>query len=196
MTVVPLTLFLARRDNTLPPEEGPDIKAEIEAAYQRGVSDGIAKGRQAYDCALALKQRQYESSLEEERRQWNAAEGTLLAQHLTAALGTLSREIAGTVARILKPFVKQALIDDALSKLAIEIEKFISDDDAIKLKVSGPSDLVAQLSKVVPPHIPLMIEEDSAPEIKLYVDKTVIETRLKEWLEGTGVKSHGTEEER
>ena len=49
MTVVPLTLFLARRDGNHDDLSGgpklPDIRAATEASYQKGLAEGIGKGQ-------------------------------------------------------------------------------------------------------------------------------------------------------
>ena len=80
-------------------------------------------------------------------------------------------------------------------KLAIEIGKLLSDDDAIRLKISGPSDLVSQLSNLIPQNVPVTIIEGDTPEVTVFANKTVIETRLNEWLDCIGVDSHDSQEE-
>ena len=183
MTVVPLTLFLARRDRNHSGlasgnPEIPDIHAATEAWYQKGIAEGIEKSR-----------------LEQARRSWSQTHSALLAQLTVSAIDGLKSEIEETVARILRPLVEKTLVEDALSKFAIEIGKLLSDDDAIRLRISGPSDLVSQLSSLIPQNVPVTIIEGDTPEVTVFANKTVIETRLHEWLECIGVDSHAAQEE-
>jgi hypothetical protein len=198
MTVVPLTLFLARRDRTHGPSGGPevpDIRASTEASYQKGIAEGMEKAKEASEAAIARKEEEYKSRLVQARRSWSQTQAVLLAQLTNNAIAGLKSEIEETVARILTPFVEKALVDDALSKFAIEIGKLLSDEDAIKLKISGPCDLVSQLGELLPQGLPVTIVEGDTPEVTVFANKTVLETRLHEWLECTGVDSHGPEEE-
>ncbi len=199
MTVVPLTLYLARRDGTHGDLSGssklPDIRAETEASYQRGLAEGMEKARAACDAAVARKEEDYTSRLDLARKNWSQTQAALLAQQTAGAIASLKSEIEETVARILRPLVEKTLAEDALSKLAIEIGKLLSDDDAIRLKVSGPSDLVSQLSNLIPQNVPVTVIEGDTPEVTVFANKTLIETRLNEWLDCVGVESHGAEEE-
>jgi len=199
MTVVPLTLFLARRDrnpdNVSGCPEIPDIRAATEAWYQKGIAEGMEKAKEASEAAIALKEEESKSRLDQARRSWSQTHAALLAQQTASAIAGLKSEIEETVARILRPLVEKTLVEDALSKFAVEIGKLLSDDDAIRLKITGPSDLVSQLSNLLPQNIPVTILEGETPEVTVFANKTVIETRLNEWLDCIGVDSHGTEEQ-
>ncbi len=127
-----------------------DISAATEAWYQKGLAEGLEKAREAREAceaALAQKEEDYRLRLEETRKNWAEIQAAVLAKQTADAIANLKSEIGETVARILRPLVEKSLVEEALAKLAIEIGELTSDDDAIRLKVSGPSDLVAQLSK-------------------------------------------------
>lgn len=198
MAVVPLTLYLARRDRNHDDFSGspnvPDIRAATEAWYQKGLAEGMEKAKEACEAAIAQKEEAFKSRFDQARRSWSQTQSALLAQLTANAIASLKSEIEETVARILRPLVERTLVEDALSKFAIEIGKLLSDDDAIKLKISGPSDLVSQLSDLIPQNVPVTIIGGDAPEVTVLANKTVIETRLKEWLDCTGVESHASEE--
>ena len=199
MAVVPLTLFLSRRDGShgdLPSgSKVPDIRAATEASYQKGLAEGMERARVACETAIARKEDDYRSRLDLARSNWSQMQGAALAQQTAGAIASLKSEIEETVARILRPIVEKALVEEALSKLAIEIGKLLSDDDAIRLRVSGPSDLVSQLSRLIPQNIPVTVTEGDTPEVTVFANKTVIETRLTEWLDCVGVESHASQEE-
>ena len=199
MTAVPLTLYLARRDGNHDDLSGglklPDIRAATEASYQKGLVEGLGKAKAACEAAIARKEEDSKSMLDQARRSWSQKQAAVLAQQTADAITALKSEIEETVARILKPIVEKTLVEEALSKLAIEIGKLLSDDDAIRLKISGPSDLVSQLSNLIPQNVPVTIIEGDTPEVTVFANKTVIETRLNEWLDCIGVDSHDSQEE-
>ena len=118
-----------------------------------------------------------------------------LGQQIADAAATIKTDISDAVARILRPLVAQKIVDEALAKLAHEIEKLLSFEDAIHLKISGPADLVFELRKSIPSNAIVTVQAGDKPEVTVIANKTVIETRLSEWLERVGVDSHGQERE-
>ena len=119
----------------------------------------------------------------------------MLAQQIADATSSLKTEIADAVARILRPLAAQKLVDEALAKLVQEIEKLLSFEDAIHLKISGPADLVFELRKNIPSNAIVTVLAGDKPEVTVVANKTVIETRLGEWLARVGVDSNGQERE-
>jgi hypothetical protein len=200
MEGVPLTLFLARRDRSHEDHAGrlepADVQAATEAWYQKGLVDGMEKARASCDAELAAQQEDFNSRLDDQRRTWSETESAVLADHTSRAVDALQAEIEGTLAGILKPLLAQNLIEEALAKLAIEIGKLLSDDDAIKLKIFGPSDLVGRLKDRMQTTASVTVTARDQPEVAVFANKTVIETRLNEWLACIGVNSHAEEQER
>jgi len=199
MAAVPLTLYLARREQEGTPSSGApnqlDIQASTEAWYQKGIAEGMERARAACDAAIARKEEDCRARLDQARKNWSETEGAVLGQQTRNAITALHNEIGETVARILRPLAEKAIVEEALSKLAVEIGKLLSDDDAIRLRISGPSDLISQLRHLMPQNVPLTVVEGESPEVAVFANKTVIETRLHEWLECIGVDSHASKEE-
>jgi hypothetical protein len=200
MEAVPLTLFLARRDRVYEDLSGVpnpiDIQAATEAWHEKGLVEGMEKARAACDAAIAKKEEECRVKIEQARRAWAETEGALLALQISRGVAALKAEIETGLVRVLTPLMEQSLIDEALAKVAVEIGKLLSDDDAIKLKIFGPPDLVSQLSKRMPPSVAVAVTANDQPEVTVFANKTVIETRLTEWLARLGVHSHAEEQER
>jgi hypothetical protein len=200
MEAVPLTLYLARRDRNYEDLSGVpqpiDIKAATEAWHEKGIMEGMERARAACDAAIAKKEEECRVKLEQARRAWAQTEGALLALQITRGVAELKGEIEAGVARILTPLLERRLVENALAKVALEIEKLLSDDDAIKLKICGPTDLIYQLSKQMPASVAVSVATQDKPEVTVFANKTVIETRLGEWLARLGVHSHAEEPER
>ncbi len=199
MDAVPLTLYLARRDRDYEHLSGIphpiDIHAATEAWYEKGLADGMEKARAACDAAIAKKEEEFRIRIDQFRKAWSEAESAGLALHIDRSIAALKSEIEHGVARILAPLMEKKLVDEALAKLAVEIGKLLSDDDAIRLKVCGPSDLIFELSKRIPDNASITLIARDQPEVTVFANRTVIETRLTEWLARLGVHSHAEEQE-
>ncbi len=198
MEAVSLTLFLARRDRNYDKVAGNpdpvDVQASIEAWYEKGLAEGMQKAKDACNAAILQQEQDLKAKLELARKTWAETEGAALAQQTANAIAALKEEMEDAVARILRPLLEKRLVDEALAKLAIEIGKLLSDDDAIRFKISGPPDLVSQFRERIPETVPVVTIGGDRPEVSVFANKTVIETRLSEWLARIGVNSHAQEE--
>ena len=198
MGAVPLTLYLARRDrdhddvSTHPTPA--DVQAATEAWYEKGLADGVQKAQDGCNAAILQHEAEWKAKLDRARRAWAETEGAALAQQTANAIAALKAEMEDCVARILRSLLEKRLIDEALTKLAIEMGKLLSDDDAIRFKISGPPDLVSQLGDRIPGIVPVAVISGDRPEVSVFANKTVIETRLSEWLARIGVDGHAEEE--
>lgn len=200
MEAVPLTLFLARRDRDYGDVSGTpnaiDIQAATEAWHQKGLMEGMEQAKAACDAAIAKKEEECKARMEQARRAWVETEGALIALQISRAITAMKTELESGVARVLTPLLEKRLVGEALAKVALEIGKLLSDDDAIKLRICGPSDLISQLSKRMPANVAsVTVMERDQPEVTVFANKTVIETRLTEWLARLGVHSHDEEQE-
>ena len=100
-----------------------------------------------------------------------------------AALSQLQSEIADGVARILKPFLVLSLRDQVLDALSETMRTVLKDDKPL-LKVSGPEDLLEALrERMGQDEASISYEAAPAVEVSVVADHTVIETRLKAWID-------------
>jgi hypothetical protein len=201
MEAVPLTLFLARKgqDKVEDASGGVnrvDIQAAADAWYQKGLIEGKESAKQILDAALARKDEEHKFRIDLARKIWAETEGARLAQQTMDAIEAMKVEIEETIARVLKPLVEKRLVEEALAKLAIEIGRLLSDDDAIRLRICGPADLVSQLTSRIAPNVSITVADGDQPELTVLANKTIIETRLTEWLAHIGVQSYAQEQQR
>ncbi len=199
MVAVPLISFLERRKRESAGLSGNptplDIQTTAEVWYNKGFREGMEHTQATWDAKLAAREEECKLWIETARKVWAEAEGARLAMQIADAATAIKADISDTLARILKPLIAQKLVDEALAKLAHEIEKLLSFEDAIHLKISGPADLVFELRKSIPSNAIVTVLAGDKPEVTVIANKTVIETRLSEWLERVGVDSHGQERE-
>ncbi len=199
MTAVPISHYLERksRESTgISRDPTPlDIQTATEGWYEKGFTEGSAHAKSACDAALTRREEECKLRMEAARKSWSETEGAALAAQITTAASALKADIADSIARILRPLVAQKLAAEALAKLASEIENLLSHDDAIHFKVSGPPDLVFELRKHIRPNAVVSVVAGDKPEVTVCANKTVIETRLSEWLARIGVYARAQEQE-
>lgn len=169
------------------------IQTATEIWYEKGYREGMEHVKGACDAKLAAREEQFKLWVEAARKVWTEKEGAILAQQIANVASTLKTDIADAAARVLRPLAAQKLIEEALAKLAYEIEKLLSFEDAIHLRISGPADLVFELRKNIPSDANVTVLAGDQPEVTVIANKTVIETRLSEWLASVGVDSNGAE---
>ncbi len=199
MEPVPIGFYLDRRSRESAGVSADpnrfDIQAATEVWYQKGWLEGMQQAKADCDAAIAKKEQECKLWIEAARKNWSETEGASLARQIAGTASSLAAGIADTAAHILRPLVARELVEQALAKLASEIEKLLSHDDAIHLKISGPADLVFELREQLPPHVVVTVLAGDNPEVTVFANKTVFETRLSEWLARIGVDSHGQEQE-
>ena len=186
MVAVPISFYLERRSREDAGLSGEPTQVDIQTAteiwYEKGFKEGVEHTKSSCDAKLAAREEECKQWIVDARKTWSEVQGAALAQQITNAVDVLKTDIADTVGRILSPLVAQKLADEALTKLAHEIEKLLSSEDAIHLKIAGPADLVFELRKHIPSNAIVTVLAGDKPEVTVVANKTVIETRLSEWL--------------
>ena len=138
MEAVPLMAYLARRDRDYDEvsrhPKPVDVQAATEAWYDKGLADGRQKAKGDCDEAIRRHEEESKAKLDRARKIWAETESAALARQTASAIAALKAEIEDGVARILRPLLEKRLVDEALTKLAIEMGKLLSDDDAIKFQ--------------------------------------------------------------
>lgn len=199
MVAIPVAFYLDRRKRQGTGLSGEPSHLDIQAAtqlwYEKGIQDGMERVVAGCNSKLAAREDECRQWIEAARKEWSETEGARLGDRMDEAMSKIETNIADTVARILKPLVAKEIVEEVLVKLVREIEKLLSFEDAIHLKISGPEDLVFELRKHIPPNAMVTVLAGDNPEVTVIANKTVIETRLSEWLARVGVDSNGKERE-
>ncbi len=200
MERVPISSYLDRKDREklgLPAGPAPAAPAPLAAPappaedlYAKGLADGREQAKAACDEAIAREQGQCRLQIELARKVWTQSQSEMLANQISGAISVIGDCVSDALARILKPLAAKHLVEQALAQLAEEVQKLLSQEDAINIKISGPADLIQELRNRLPPGLAVTVQEGDKPEVTLFANKTVIETRLSEWLVRIGVCSN------
>jgi hypothetical protein len=130
-------------------EQQPDGDPEtaIRMAREEAFADGIATANKEWETKLAQQRQAFELRLAGERENWAQAESEKLCEKVQAAFVEIESNIAECVARILRPFVADAVRRTIIDQLAEVIGVLLRGQRSPVLKIAGPEDLLTALQE-------------------------------------------------
>ncbi|MBE7198864.1 MAG: hypothetical protein INR70_13825 [Parafilimonas terrae] len=173
-----------KRLDAEPAPPPPDLDALAAAARAEGLREGAAAVREAVEAAVAAEREAAAAALAEARQHWVEAESTILASAIAEKARELEERLAQSLARVLRPFLTEALRQEAIRDLQATLASLLADDQAGTLAVSGPADLVAALTQrlTLPPDR-ITVTAGGGPDLRIRLNGTLVETRLGAWGE-------------
>ena len=167
------------------PQPAPASKAEapqanlLDEAYRRGYSAGLAEG----NAGLAEERVRSAVRLGEERAKWSDQQAVAIINGFSTACRELETNIASSVARILQPFLADAVRDKAVTALIEQISALTCSSPVPVFRISGPGDLLERVKAQLETARRTGIEYQIADtlEIRVVADQTVIETQMQAW---------------
>ncbi|BBO03434.1 MULTISPECIES: hypothetical protein [Bradyrhizobium] len=171
----------------LPQSPSPAPKAEappanvLDDAYRRGHAAGVAEG----DARLAEERVRSAIRLGEERAKWSDQQAVAIVSGFETACREIETNIASSVARILLPFLTEAVRDKAIGSLVEQIAALTGNSSVPAFKVTGPSELLDLVKTQLEASRRTGIEYEAADtlEVRVVADQTVIETQITAWSE-------------
>ncbi|TFV78709.1 hypothetical protein E4K64_05865 [Bradyrhizobium frederickii] len=167
------------------PQPAPKAEAPpanlLDDAYRRGHAAGVAEG----DARLAEERVRSAIRLGEERAKWSDQQAVAIVSGFEAACREIETNIASSVARILLPFLADAVRDKAIGSLVEQIAVLTGSSSAPAFKVTGPSELLDLVKTQLEGARRIGIEYEAAEalEVRVVADQTVIETQISVWSE-------------
>jgi hypothetical protein len=163
-----------------PKAEPPPVNL-LDDAYRRGHAAGLAEG----ETRLAEERVRSAIRLGEERAKWSDQQAAAIVNGFSTACREIETNIASSVARILLPFLTEAVRDKAIGSLVEQIAALTSNSPAPVFRITGPGDLLdlvkAQLDAAKSTGIEYQAAD--AVEVRVLADQTVIETQISSWTE-------------
>lgn len=158
-----------------------------EAAFARGREEGLAAAEADYRQKLEEERTAAAERLAAERASWAEQESTRLAGMIASAFDALQKDIADIVGAILEPFVEEALRTKSVDELAQALKPLLATGQHTLFRVAGPDDLLEALKqKLGDSATSFTFEVTDAVDLRVVVDRTVIETQLGGWLPQLG----------
>jgi hypothetical protein len=153
----------------------------LEDSYRRGLAAGVAEG----DAKLAEERVRSAIRLGEERAKWSDQQAVAIVSGFEAACREIETNIASSVARILLPFLAEAVRDKAIGSLVEQIGALTGNSSVPAFKVTGPSELLGLVRTQLEASRRTGIAYEAAEtvEVRVVADQTVIETQISAWSE-------------
>ncbi|MEY9179284.1 hypothetical protein ABIG06_000991 [Bradyrhizobium sp. USDA 326] len=163
-----------------PAPEAPSVNL-LDDAYRRGHAAGVAEG----DARLAEERVRSAIRLGEERAKWSDQQALAIVSGFEAACREIESNIASSVARILLPFLTEAVRDKAIGSLVEQVAALTGSSPTPVFKVTGPSELLDLVKTQLEASRRTGIEYEAADtfEVRVVADQTVIETQISAWSE-------------
>jgi len=153
----------------------------LDDAYRRGHAAGVAEG----DARVAEERVRSAIRLGEERAKWSDQQAVTIVSGFEAACREIETNIASSVARILLPFLADAVRDKAIGSLVEQIAALTGNSPVPVFKITGPSELLDLVKTQLETARRTGIEYEAAEtfEVRVVADQTVIETKIAAWSE-------------
>ncbi|MEL6065047.1 MULTISPECIES: hypothetical protein [unclassified Methylobacterium] len=166
------------------PPPPPDLDAIAAAARAEGRREGEAAVREAVEAAVAAERESAAAALAAARQLWVEAESAVLAGAIAEQARVLEAHVAQSLARVLRPFLAEALQQEAIRDLHATLASLLADDQAGTVAVTGPADLVTALVRRLglPPER-FAVTAEGGPDLRIRLNGTLVETRLGAWGE-------------
>ncbi|WP_448029994.1 hypothetical protein [Bradyrhizobium liaoningense] len=163
-----------------PAPEAPPVNL-LDDAYRRGHAAGVADG----EARLAEERVRSAIRLGEERAKWSDQQAVMIVSGFEAACREIESNIASSVARILLPFLTEAVRDKAIGSLVEQVAALTGSSPVPVFKVTGPSELLDLVKTQLAASRRTGIEYEAADtfEVRVVADQTVIETQISAWSE-------------
>lgn len=164
----------------VPATEAPAVNL-LDDAYRRGHAAGVAEG----EAKLAEERVRSAIRLGEERAKWSDQQAAAIVSGFEAACREIETNIASSVARILLPFLTEAVRDKAIGSLVEQVAVLAGNSPVPVFKVTGPSELLDLVKTQLEAsrRTGIVYEAADTSEVRVMVDQTVIETQISAWSE-------------
>src|SRR5262249_12515651 len=123
--------------------------------------------------------------LGEERAKWSDQQAIAIVNGFKTACRELENDVATSVARVLQPFLVDAVRDKAIADLVERISALTSNSAMPAFRITGPSELLELVKARFDSKEGTGIEYQAADvaEVRVVADRTVIETQISVWIE-------------
>jgi len=176
----PQTQSQPQHQSPAPATEAPPVNL-LDDAYRRGHAAGVAEG----DARVAEERVRSAIRLGEERAKWSDQQAVTIVSGFEAACREIETNIASSVARILLPFLADAVRDKAIGSLVEQIAALTGNSPVPVFKITGPGELLDLVRSQLQTARRTGIEYEAADtfEVRVVADQTVIETQIAAWSE-------------
>ena len=169
------------------PREAPppiDIEAKMAEAYHRGVQEGLDAARAEAATARAMERAELQKRAVVERLDFQMNEYAKVADLIANGLAEIERRTSDAVARILRPFLKDAVANQAVAELAEQIGKLRVAGRPSLMRIRGPERLLQALrARLTSLAVEVEYVEEDGVEVTVEADHTTISSEIAAWTD-------------
>jgi flagellar biosynthesis/type III secretory pathway protein FliH len=163
-----------------------DWAERVEEAYARGLDEGKRSAEAETVVLLEEQKAALEQSLATAREAWCTEQGPRLAEQIGTAIRDMEGRIAESAERVLRPFLAQAVRDQAIGQLREIVDDLTATNPGITLEISGPDDLLSAMRTSLSSSVAnASYVVNEACDVQVKAGASVIETRISAWLKSS-----------
>lgn len=179
----PGVFSLAEIETDHKPLDEQALARKLAAEFARGRAEGKADAEKANEDALLAERLRLREASEDQQRRFEADQGERLAASVTSGLADLEARLGDSVARILEPFLQEAVADHVVKAFGEHLKTLLAGSEQASLVVRGPEGLLERLKECLgDTPIGIRLEPVDSIEITVAMNDTTIETQLGAWL--------------
>jgi hypothetical protein len=135
------------------------------------------------DEALAAEKARHDQELNVQREIWAEQQGLQLSAQIEGSLVRMEADLSESVARILHPFVAQALREQALAELKEALATLLTGAGGKFIRIAGPEDMLSVIETELGSRATVIefVPSDDV-EVILAAQDTTVQTQLNSWL--------------
>jgi flagellar biosynthesis/type III secretory pathway protein FliH len=174
--------------NIFRPRETPpppaDLETQLAEAYQRGVREGLDTAQTEAANERARERVEQQKRAVVERLDFEVNEYARLADLISNGLIEVERRIAEVVARLLQPFVSQAVSNQVVEELARNLARLSSAGRPGLIKIRGPEGLLNALkAPITDLAVDVEYVVEQGVEVTVEAHPTSIGSQIGPWAE-------------
>lgn len=155
----------------------------VEEVYARGIEDGRKAAEGEAVTRLEELKAEMEQGLAAAREAWCAEEAPRIAGQITTAIGDMEDRVAQSAERVLRPFLAQAVREQAIGELRALLQELLLTSPGITLEISGPEDLLAAARASLSACVTVSYAANEGRDVQVKAASSIIETRIAAWLQ-------------
>jgi len=173
-----------RSRETAPPPPLVDIESQLAEAYHRGVQEGLDAARNEAATQRAMERAEVQKRAVVDRVDFQMNEFARLGETIAQGLIEIERRVAETTARLLQPFLAEAVSRKVIEDLAAKIATLSNAGHPSLMKIRGPEAQLAKLkSRIEPLAIQVEYVATGGIEVSVEAQHTAIRSELASWAE-------------
>jgi hypothetical protein len=156
---------------------------KLRDAFERGRETGKLEAEQTFAARFAEEKRMFDQQLKTLRENWTEDQAERISRHMTDALAEIETRLAGSVAKVLEPFLADAVKQKAVGDFSAAVRQALKDNPEPALQMTGPQDLLDAIAAQLGP-LAKTIEFSASQSctVSARLGPTVFETELAHWL--------------